>query len=190
MRRKSKFLFKTPDKELARKRCRIFSSNFSRVTTKRGAVKRGLGLGLSIVKILAEKHSGTIKAESAGIGQGATFTVTLPLVRTQKLSQRSKRKNQLRKRKASRYTELIFWLSKTIPIRAKCCILFLEQSGADVQSAESAAQAMTLLHEATGNLPDVIVSDLAMPDRGRLFFDRSYSRACRTKSAATFRRWL
>jgi two-component system CheB/CheR fusion protein len=41
--------------------------------------KAGLGLGLSIVKHIAELHGGTIEAESRGEGQGATFTVRLPL---------------------------------------------------------------------------------------------------------------
>ena len=39
----------------------------------------GLGLGLSIVKQLVELHGGTIRAESAGEDQGATFIVALPL---------------------------------------------------------------------------------------------------------------
>ncbi len=36
-------------------------------------------LGLSIVKILTEKHNGRVRAESRGIGYGSTFTVALPL---------------------------------------------------------------------------------------------------------------
>jgi signal transduction histidine kinase len=39
----------------------------------------GLGLGLSIVKDLAELHGGTVHATSDGLGKGAIFTVTLPL---------------------------------------------------------------------------------------------------------------
>jgi CheY-like chemotaxis protein len=38
----------------------------------------GLGLGLAIVKELTELHGGRVRASSAGIGQGATFVVSLP----------------------------------------------------------------------------------------------------------------
>jgi PAS domain S-box-containing protein len=39
----------------------------------------GLGLGLSIVKQLVEAHGGRVQVRSAGLGQGATFEVRLPL---------------------------------------------------------------------------------------------------------------
>lgn len=40
----------------------------------------GLGLGLAIVRQLVELHGGTVYAESLGEGQGATFTIKLPLM--------------------------------------------------------------------------------------------------------------
>ncbi len=40
----------------------------------------GLGLGLSLVKSLAELHGGTVRAESAGRGHGSRFSVRLPLL--------------------------------------------------------------------------------------------------------------
>jgi signal transduction histidine kinase len=39
---------------------------------------RGAGLGLAIAKQLVELHGGSIDVESAGLGKGATFVVTLP----------------------------------------------------------------------------------------------------------------
>jgi len=55
---------------------------FSRFTQADSSTRRkhgGLGLGLSIVKSLVEMHGGMVWATSAGEGQGATFTVRLPL---------------------------------------------------------------------------------------------------------------
>ncbi|HWQ33479.1 MAG TPA: PAS domain S-box protein [Blastocatellia bacterium] len=52
-----------------------FSQNDMSRTRRHG----GLGLGLALARQLVELHSGTIEASSDGVGQGATFTVTLPL---------------------------------------------------------------------------------------------------------------
>ena len=42
------------------------------------AGRGGLGLGLTIARRIVELHSGTIKAESRGKGEGATFITQLP----------------------------------------------------------------------------------------------------------------
>jgi signal transduction histidine kinase/CheY-like chemotaxis protein len=55
---------------------------FERFSQADGSAKRkhrGLGLGLSIVKNLVEMHGGTVQANSRGEGQGATFIIHLPL---------------------------------------------------------------------------------------------------------------
>ena len=54
-------------------------TRFSQENSKAARVHGGLGIGLSIVRQLTELHGGTVSGDSAGVGQGATFTVMLPL---------------------------------------------------------------------------------------------------------------
>ena len=51
---------------------------FYRVTDRSRAHVKGTGLGLFIVKSIAQKHGGRVFAESAGEGQGTTITMELP----------------------------------------------------------------------------------------------------------------
>jgi CheY-like chemotaxis protein len=41
----------------------------------------GMGIGLTLVRLLVELHGGKVEANSAGLGKGSTFTVTLPLLK-------------------------------------------------------------------------------------------------------------
>jgi signal transduction histidine kinase len=51
---------------------------FYRVSHRSLAHVKGTGLGLFIVKAIAQKHGGKVFAESAGEGEGATITLELP----------------------------------------------------------------------------------------------------------------
>lgn len=54
----------------------------SRIDPARSRDSGGSGLGLAIVRAIIEAHGGTIQGESAGPGQGSTFTITLPCLET------------------------------------------------------------------------------------------------------------
>ena len=58
---------------------RIFK-RFFRVTHRSMAHVKGTGLGLFIVKSIAQKHGGKVSAESEGEGRGSTFTLELPIM--------------------------------------------------------------------------------------------------------------
>jgi PAS domain S-box-containing protein len=136
---------------------------FSQGDEKNIQDKGGLGLGLSIVKILVEKHNGRVQAESDGIGQGSTFTVFLPLLNVnQNLSEEKDEDFELNNDKALRGIKIL--LVEDDNDSREVLALFLEQCGAKVKSAESAQAAMNLLETSADDLPDVIISDLAMPD--------------------------
>jgi signal transduction histidine kinase len=60
---------------------RLFG-RFQRLSAKPTAGESSTGLGLSIVKRIIDMHGGQVTAESAGPGQGSTFTVILPATET------------------------------------------------------------------------------------------------------------
>ncbi|MDQ6785713.1 MAG: ATP-binding protein [Acidobacteriota bacterium] len=122
----------------------------------------GLGLGLSIVKILTERHNGKIRVESDGLGQGATFSLTFPLCGSNEVEITETVAAVEKQGKLLNGIKIL--VIEDDPDSREVLQLFLEQSGAEVESAECASEAMGLIRESAETLPDVIVSDLAMPN--------------------------
>lgn len=146
----------------------------------------GLGLGLSIVKHLVEGHGGSVLAESKGDGQGSTFTVRLP-IRAVRLDEEEE------SRPIGHAREPEDAVAATLPIvridglrilvvddeadARRLLIKVLEQAGGVVTAAASAAEALELLDRSH---PEVLVSDLGMPDQDGFDLIRKVRAAGRT----------
>ncbi len=118
----------------------------------------GLGLGLAIVRQLVELHGGTIQADSAGEGQGATFTVRLP-----RLAIDSTQQNE-GDRDASSPASLAGWRILVVDDdddSREFVAFVLEQEQADVIALSSAIDALKALEHTPA---DLLVSDVGMPD--------------------------
>ncbi len=119
----------------------------------------GLGLGLAIVRYLVEMHSGTVYAASEGEGRGATFTVLLPIA---ELPQ-----EQLVKESVVKVDNLLALDGLQVLLvddntdTRELIAFVLQQSGAQVTSVSSVGEALETLRRLT---PDVLVSDIGMPD--------------------------
>jgi PAS domain S-box-containing protein len=53
---------------------------FSQVRSHQALATDGLGIGLSLVRTLVQRHGGSVRAFSEGLGKGSRFTVRLPIV--------------------------------------------------------------------------------------------------------------
>ncbi|MGI8469262.1 MAG: PAS domain-containing hybrid sensor histidine kinase/response regulator [Pyrinomonadaceae bacterium] len=136
---------------------------FAQADEKVSRDKSGLGLGLAIVKTLVEKHGGSIKAESAGTERGAKFSVTLPLLAVTANNSANHNEKSVKTVENLLLDGIKILVVEDDEDSREVLQIFLEQSGATVESAESAAVAWKLLTESNDEIPDIIVSDLAMP---------------------------
>lgn len=127
-------------------------------------VKRsgGLGLGLSIVNILIGKHGGRVSAESLGLGHGSRFELELPIKRGADTTEPPEL--QVRIESGKRLDGFDILIVEDDPDSREVLQLFLEQSGASVRTADSARSAMNLFSDLRARRPDILISDLAMPD--------------------------
>jgi PAS domain S-box-containing protein len=117
----------------------------------------GLGLGLAIVRHLVELHGGTVQADSSGEGQGATFTVRLPLLVSPTESDRDSESPEL---SLNLQGIEILVVDDDVDTR-KLVAFLLEQYGAQVTAVGSASEALAAL---TQGVPDVLLSDIGMPE--------------------------
>ena len=124
-------------------------------TTRR---ESGLGLGLAIVRYLAELHQGTVEAASDGVGKGATFTITLPLLAV--LVDRDK----IPQRRATDGVPALSGVRVLVvdddAPSGELVASVLREFGADSLSVTSVQEAVKTLRRFAA---DVIVSDIAMP---------------------------
>jgi CheY-like chemotaxis protein len=120
----------------------------------------GLGLGLAIVRHLVELHGGTVKAESSGEGQGATFTVTLPLLAKSKDANSEPKDNLSLNAHTSPLAGLCILAVDDEVDNLELLQFILEQAGATVICVSSATDALQQLNESK---PDVLIADIGMP---------------------------
>lgn len=117
----------------------------------------GLGLGLTICKQLVDLHGGVIRAESAGVDEGATFVVTLPMPAVRP----SARPLPIEGHELEPLGGKTILLVEDDPATRDALGLFLEEAGATVTTASSGAEGGALYRALQ---PDIVLSDIGLPD--------------------------
>jgi CheY-like chemotaxis protein len=130
---------------------------FRRADRDARTANEGLGLGLALVRQLVELHGGSVKAESVGLNAGSTFVVTLPS-HEEALAESEGSANSAA---ADSLASIRVLVVDDDPGSREAVRVLLEQAGADVETAASAAEARRFLRTTP---TDVLISDIAMAE--------------------------
>ncbi|MFN7945726.1 MAG: ATP-binding protein [Blastocatellia bacterium] len=136
----------------------VIFEHFQQVESGTSRRHGGLGIGLAIARSLVEMHGGWIRAESAGAGCGSTFTVIIPLY-TGHLNQRPG--SDKRQEKMMRLTGTKVLVLEDSDDSRELFGMVLRSRGCEVELAESVIQALEL---ASSQQPDIVISDIGLPD--------------------------
>jgi PAS domain S-box-containing protein len=121
----------------------------------------GLGLGLAIVRHIVELHGGTVRAASAGEGQGATFTIQLPIAEgAHETRPAVAAPRSLEPAAAARLSGRKILVVEDHADARELIAAVLESAGARALVASSAEEAIEKFRQIR---PDVLVTDLGLP---------------------------
>ncbi|MEA2337866.1 MAG: hypothetical protein QOE82_1873, partial [Thermoanaerobaculia bacterium] len=135
----------------------------------------GIGIGLSIVRSLVELHGGRIRAESGGEGQGAKFTIELPVIESRPAVIERAAKPPAAAAKSPettlpRLSGIRVLVIDDQPFTRDVVTAMLRRADAEVQAVASAHDGIAAVKALS---PDVIICDLAMPEQDGFEFLRA-----------------
>ena len=141
----------------------LIFERFRQVDSSSTRAHQGLGLGLAIVRHLAELHGGHVTVESDGPGKGSAFTITLPITLAVVNDGQAPHPENGHRRSRPIARQLDGLRISIVDDDNDACNLLrfsLELSGAEVRTSSSVADAMKSIREW---LPDLLLTDINMP---------------------------